>query len=79
MPKKKQTYTPLPLGPVSWEERQKKEKIRLARIERHSRAHQALLRREEIAELRRLECSKTRCWSEELFLSFLKRKYGDAK
>ena len=79
MPKKKQTYTPLPLGPLSWEERQKADKIRLARIERHSRAHQALLRREEIAEMRRLEKITKRDWSEEIFLAFLRKKYGDAK
>lgn len=79
MAKKKQTYTPLPLGPLSPEERQKADKIRLARIERHSRAHQALLRREEIAEMRRLEKIAKRDWTDEIFLNFLRKKYGDPK
>lgn len=79
MPKKKQTYTRLPLGPLSPEERQKADKIRLARIERHSRAHQAFLRREEIAEMRRLRKMPKRDWTEEGFLYALRKKFGDSK
>jgi len=74
-----ETHTPSPLGPLSPEERQKADKIRLARIERHSRAHRALLRREEIAEMRRLEKKAKRDWTDEIFLDFLRKKYGDPK
>jgi hypothetical protein len=68
-----------PLGPLSPEERREADKIRLARLEKSNRAHDAKLRRQDLADLRRLERSTKRDWTDECWLHFLRNKYGSTR
>jgi hypothetical protein len=62
--------------PLSYEDRQKADKVRLARLAEASASHEAWLTEREKSEMRRLESLKKRSWSEEGWLEVLKRKIG---
>jgi hypothetical protein len=61
---------------LSPEDRKKADQIRLDRLQKANASHEASMRREELSEMRRLESSKKRDWSDEGFLYALKKKYG---
>jgi hypothetical protein len=62
--------------PLSYEDRKKADKVRLARLAEASAAHEARLEERELAWMRQLESLPTRDWSEEIWLDGLKRKFG---
>jgi hypothetical protein len=62
--------------PLSYEDRKKADKIRLARLAEASAAHEAWLEERELAWMRQLESLPTRDWSEEGWLEALRRKRG---
>jgi len=71
------TATPtLEPQPLSYEDRRKADKVRLARLAEASASHEAWLTEREKSEMRRLESLPKRDWSEEIWLDGLKRKLG---
>jgi hypothetical protein len=62
--------------PLSYEDRKKADKIRLARLAEASASHEAWLEERELAWMRQLESLPTRDWSEEGWLEALRRKRG---
>jgi hypothetical protein len=62
--------------PLSYEDRRKADKVRLARLAEASASHEAWLTERERSEMRRLESLPKRDWSEEIWLDGLKRKLG---
>jgi hypothetical protein len=71
------TATPtLEPQPLSYEDRKKADKVRLARLAKASASHEAWLTEREKSEMRRLESLPKRDWSEEGWLEVLKRKLG---
>lgn len=67
-----------PIGPLSPEDRRVVDKIRLAKIEKHTRAHELALRQQDLDDLRRLEKLTKRDWTDNCFLHALRNKYGRA-
>jgi hypothetical protein len=62
--------------PLSYEDRQKADNVRLARLAQASASHEAWLEEREKSEMLRLESLPKRDWSEEIWLDGLKRKLG---
>ena len=63
------------LTPLSREQRQKADKLRLARLDAHTNAHENSIREQELSDLRQLKLQGPKSLSEKMKLRFLKNKY----